>query len=161
MADGNTTIYSSYLHLEDVTVELGQKIQKGTVIGHVGMTGITTTPHLHFQVDKPDAPFHPYWPFNGSDMRNAGVGFFEAVNIGLGKDRAQQYSYHPMDFVYGKLLKTGSTLTSAPRDPLALSDDLTPIKPVIPPVSPTKPVVVTPPVVIKETNVANNTVHLG
>ncbi len=32
MADGNTTVYSAYLHLEDTTVELGQKIQKGTVI---------------------------------------------------------------------------------------------------------------------------------
>lgn len=33
--DGNSSIYSSYLHLEDATVTLGQKIQKGTVIGHV------------------------------------------------------------------------------------------------------------------------------
>jgi len=56
-------------------------------------------------------------------MRNASVGFFEAVNIGLGKDKAKQYSYHPMDFVYGKLLKSGSTLTSAPREPVALFDD--------------------------------------
>ncbi len=28
MSDGNNTTYSSYLHLEDVTVDLGQKIQK-------------------------------------------------------------------------------------------------------------------------------------
>lgn len=33
--DGNSSIYSAYLHLEDTTVTLGQKIQKGTVIGHV------------------------------------------------------------------------------------------------------------------------------
>ena len=33
--DGNSSIYSAYLHLEDATVTLGQKIQKGTVIGHV------------------------------------------------------------------------------------------------------------------------------
>jgi murein DD-endopeptidase MepM/ murein hydrolase activator NlpD len=77
------TLYSSYLHLAEIAVEEGQKISKGAVIGKVGMTGITTTPHLHFQIDTKLSPFHPYWPFTFLEAKKANVDFFEAINIGL------------------------------------------------------------------------------
>lgn len=57
------TIFSSYLHLSSIDVHEGEKVQKGAVIGRVGTTGLTTTPHLHFQIDTKEAPFHPYWPY--------------------------------------------------------------------------------------------------
>jgi murein DD-endopeptidase MepM/ murein hydrolase activator NlpD len=69
------------------------------MLGRVGITGITTTPHLHLQIDTADAPFHPYWPFTSADSRNAGLGFFESVNAGLGRDNALKYTINPMTFI--------------------------------------------------------------
>lgn len=46
-----------YAHLAPgtVAVEAGQRVREGDVIGHVGHTGNSTSPHLHFQLmDSPD-----------------------------------------------------------------------------------------------------------
>lgn len=97
---GNETLYSNYAHLSVVSVIDGQKVEKGQIIGEVGNTGMATTPHLHFQIDTADAPFHPYWPFSWSDVQNAGLSsYFEAVKQGLGKENAQKYTVHPINFV--------------------------------------------------------------
>ncbi len=63
------------------------------------MSGVTTTPHLHFQIDKADAPFHAYWPYTFRDAQDLGLDFFDAVNVGLGKENAIKYTVHPLDFV--------------------------------------------------------------
>ncbi len=53
--DGKVTLYA---HLDDRVspppVEKGQIIDQGTVLGAIGMTGITSGPHLHFEVREPD-----------------------------------------------------------------------------------------------------------
>lgn len=95
----SVTLFSSYLHLESSSVEAGTKIRKGQPLGKVGLTGITTTPHLHFQIDKATAPFHVYWPYSYSDLNELGIDFFAAVNMGLGKENALKYTVHPMEFV--------------------------------------------------------------
>lgn len=46
---GVKTVYG---HLEDVNVISGQEIAQGEVIGSVGNTGMSTGPHLHFEVWK-------------------------------------------------------------------------------------------------------------
>lgn len=69
------------------------------MIGRVGISGITTTPHLHLQIDTADAPFHPYWHFTSSESKSAGVGFYDAINIGLNKDKAAKYTINPMVFI--------------------------------------------------------------
>jgi murein DD-endopeptidase MepM/ murein hydrolase activator NlpD len=44
---GYTTLYG---HLASITVTLNQKVNSGTLIGTVGSTGLSTGPHLHFEV---------------------------------------------------------------------------------------------------------------
>lgn len=98
-----TTYYSSYSHMDDFSVSKGQIVRKGETIGFSGTTGTSTTPHLHFQIDKADAPFHPYWPFTWQEAEQAGLSFFEAINSGLGKENALKYTVNPMDFVQNNL----------------------------------------------------------
>ena len=48
-----------YAHLSKLNVNLGDKIKRGDVIGLVGNTGLSTTPHLHYEVRKNDRPVNP------------------------------------------------------------------------------------------------------
>lgn len=107
-----TTLYSAYLHLSEISVVEGTKIRKGEMLGRVGMTGITTTPHLHFQIDTADAPFHPYWPFTSAEAKAAGMNIFEAVSAWLGADRGLKYTIHPLEFVQHNLSTTSNSSSS-------------------------------------------------
>jgi murein DD-endopeptidase MepM/ murein hydrolase activator NlpD len=53
--DGNT-YFSIYGHLGSVSVTAGQDIEPGMTIGYIGMTGQTTAPHLHLEVNKGFVP---------------------------------------------------------------------------------------------------------
>ena len=44
---GYTTIYA---HMSRFNVRQGQKVKRGDVIGYVGSTGLSTAPHLHYEV---------------------------------------------------------------------------------------------------------------
>lgn len=45
-------IYMAFVHLktDSITVSLNEKIKQGTLLGRVGHSGNSTSPHLHFQV---------------------------------------------------------------------------------------------------------------
>ena len=44
-----------YGHLSEIYVKGGQQVRPGEVIGRVGSTGLSTGPHLHFELRKPQA----------------------------------------------------------------------------------------------------------
>jgi murein DD-endopeptidase MepM/ murein hydrolase activator NlpD len=46
----NQPLYTVYAHMEDVIVMVGQWVNTGDMLGTVGDTGMTTGPHLHFEV---------------------------------------------------------------------------------------------------------------
>ncbi|MDA8426782.1 MAG: M23 family metallopeptidase [Treponema sp.] len=42
--------YTRYGHMERILVYTGQKVKQGQVIGLIGMTGVATGPHVHYEV---------------------------------------------------------------------------------------------------------------
>lgn len=43
-------VYSLYYHLDELAVEKGQLVEQGSQIGTLGSTGLSTGPHLHWEV---------------------------------------------------------------------------------------------------------------
>jgi murein DD-endopeptidase MepM/ murein hydrolase activator NlpD len=52
-------VYSLYYHLSVLAVAAGQDVQAGEKLGAVGMTGLATGPHLHWEVRVNAAPVDP------------------------------------------------------------------------------------------------------
>ncbi len=63
--DHGYTYRTVYAHLSRIFVKPGQKILRGQIIGYVGNTGKSTSPHLHYEVRKNFIPLNPvYFFFN-------------------------------------------------------------------------------------------------
>lgn len=56
--DGLATVYA---HQQEVAVEVGRSVAVGDVIGGAGSTGVSTGPHLHFEVRAAGVAVDP-WP---------------------------------------------------------------------------------------------------
>ena len=55
-AQGLQTLYG---HMSRIAAFAGETVQRGQVIGYVGSTGLSTGPHVHFEVTKNGRPVNP------------------------------------------------------------------------------------------------------
>lgn len=53
-SNGTQTLYA---HMSRTAVSPGQTVSQGETIGHIGMTGLTTGPHVHFEIRGAQNPF--------------------------------------------------------------------------------------------------------
>ncbi|MGC8781993.1 MAG: peptidoglycan DD-metalloendopeptidase family protein [Anaerolineae bacterium] len=58
--DHGNGIQTLYAHLSRIFVNAGDSVGQGTVIGHVGSTGNSTGPHLHFEVRRGGVQQNPF-----------------------------------------------------------------------------------------------------
>lgn len=96
------TYFSIYGHFGSVHVQEGDTVRPGTIVGRVGITGNTTAPHLHLQVDRgePDELAHqPYWP---SSLP--------------GRTEASHFTVHPLQFIAGAWAEPMTAGRDEPRD---------------------------------------------
>jgi len=53
---GYKTLYG---HMSKMSVKAGQQVKRGQLIGYVGSTGLSTAPHVHYEVRKNDEIVNP------------------------------------------------------------------------------------------------------
>jgi murein DD-endopeptidase MepM/ murein hydrolase activator NlpD len=51
--------HTLYGHMSRIAVKAGQKVMRGQLIGYVGSTGLSTAPHLHYEVIKNGEKVNP------------------------------------------------------------------------------------------------------
>lgn len=59
IVDHGWGIYTVYAHLSQIDVQPGQPVTQGQIIGGVGSTGLSTGPHLHWEVRLRGLPVDP------------------------------------------------------------------------------------------------------
>jgi murein DD-endopeptidase MepM/ murein hydrolase activator NlpD len=52
-------VFSLYYHLDSIGVDEGDVVEQGERIGTVGMTGLATGPHLHWEIRVGGVPVAP------------------------------------------------------------------------------------------------------
>ncbi|MDR2481010.1 MAG: M23 family metallopeptidase [Spirochaetaceae bacterium] len=60
--------YTRYGHMQSFKVRTGQRVQQGEIIGYVGNTGLSTGPHVHYEVHIGSDVVDPYKFLNVSSM---------------------------------------------------------------------------------------------
>lgn len=74
MIDHGNGYKTLYAHLSSISVAKGSVVDKGVVVGHVGSTGVSTGPHLHFEVWSGESRIDPEQFYSGLTFSpNAGV----------------------------------------------------------------------------------------
>lgn len=57
--DHNGNLATGYAHMSRIAVHSGERVRRGQVIGYVGSTGLSTGPHLHYEVYRSGRTVNP------------------------------------------------------------------------------------------------------
>jgi murein DD-endopeptidase MepM/ murein hydrolase activator NlpD len=57
--DHGLGVFSAFWHLSQIDVTVGQQVSKADVVGLVGNTGLSTGPHLHWEMQVHSVPVNP------------------------------------------------------------------------------------------------------
>lgn len=68
--DHGFNVISQYGHLNIINVKVGQIVNKGDIIGALGVTGRTTGPHLHYQIWVNNRPLDPFLFITTEEQKN-------------------------------------------------------------------------------------------
>jgi len=76
-----------YAHMNGFNIRKGQKVKRGDVIGFVGSTGLSTAPHLHYEVHKDGKAVNPiHYYFNDLNAEEYERMIFISSNSGQSFD---------------------------------------------------------------------------
>ena len=95
---------SLYAHLEEVRVNIGKSINKGEVIGIMGSTGSSTSPHLHFEIRVNNKQVNPICYYEGleidiRDKKKTGCGNTK-YNLNLSFKTAAKINFNNYETLY-------------------------------------------------------------
>ena len=54
-------LFTRYAHLSKITTPVGKRVTRGSLVGLSGNTGISTGPHLHFEIIRNGKKINPYY----------------------------------------------------------------------------------------------------
>lgn len=112
------TLYTVYAHLDKITVSRGDRVDEGSQIGVVGMTGSTSGPHLHFEVRIDNAL--------GSKVQNPELWLAPSIGHGVlvGRVETTNGAIMTTKNLWLESLETGKTWTIVTYSPrIKLVDD--------------------------------------
>jgi murein DD-endopeptidase MepM/ murein hydrolase activator NlpD len=55
-------VTTHYAHLSSFDVQVGQRVERGQIVGRAGSTGRATSPHLHYELRMDGNPVNPFQP---------------------------------------------------------------------------------------------------
>jgi murein DD-endopeptidase MepM/ murein hydrolase activator NlpD len=55
-------VATHYAHLSSFDVQVGQRVERGQIVGRAGSTGRATSPHLHYELRIDGSPVNPFQP---------------------------------------------------------------------------------------------------
>jgi murein DD-endopeptidase MepM/ murein hydrolase activator NlpD len=70
MIDHGEGLFSVYHHMNSLSVNIGDIVERGQKIGEVGSTGFSTGPHLHFMISYYTTNLEPGYFIIGEPIKN-------------------------------------------------------------------------------------------
>lgn len=63
--DHGNGVMTTYCHCDTIVAKQGENLRKGELLATVGSTGISTGPHVHFEIQKDGRYYNPAWLLEG------------------------------------------------------------------------------------------------